>query len=65
MLPERKRPVEDDPRLTLLAVVLFIVSLGLPSRFWRRVLQMLSAVLLAIAFPLLGIPLLIYIVFIG
>ncbi|MDC7701640.1 hypothetical protein [Vogesella indigofera] len=65
MFPEGKQPREGDPGLILLAVVLFVVSLGLPGRSWGRVLQMLSAVLLAIAFPLLGVPLLIYIVFIG
>lgn len=65
MSPEDKRPREGNPAWILLAAVLFAISLGLPGRPWRRVLQMLSAVLLAIVFPLLGVPLLIYIVFVS
>lgn len=63
MFPEDKRPHEGNPAWILLAVVLFVVSLGLPSRPWGSVLQMLSAVLLAITCRLLGVLLLIYIVF--
>ncbi|WP_148282987.1 hypothetical protein [Pseudogulbenkiania sp. NH8B] len=65
MFPEDKRPHEGNSAWILLAVVLFVVSLGLPGRSWGRMLQMLSAVLLAIVFPLLGVPLLIYIVFVS
>lgn len=63
MRPAGKRSYEGELGLILLAVVLFIVSLGSPGRFWKSVLQMLSAVLLVIVCPLLGVPLLIYILF--
>lgn len=62
MIRDQRQSREGDPGWTLLAAVLFIVSLAMPGRFMGKLLQVLAAVLLAITCPLLGVPLLIYFV---
>ena len=62
MFPEPRQPRGGDPGSILMAAVLFIVSLAFPGRFLSKVLQMLAVILLVIACPLLGVPLLIYFV---